>query len=126
MSVTTTELKQGVGTAKVSKNRWKLFITNLDLYVLLIPGLLFLLLFKYTPMYGIIIAFMDFNIFDGFTGSKWIGLAQFEKLLHSEEGTIAPASPMKIDLHDLASGVYHLSIQAASLPVYDVTVVHYK
>ncbi|MCU6796285.1 hypothetical protein OB236_29595, partial [Paenibacillus sp. WQ 127069] len=66
MSVRTLEVKQRVGTAKVSKNRGKLFLTNLDLYVLLIPGLLFLLLFKYTPMYGIIIAFMDFNIFDGF------------------------------------------------------------
>ncbi|MNQ95799.1 putative multiple-sugar transport system permease YteP [compost metagenome] len=36
-------------------------------------------------MYGIIIAFQDFNIFDGFMGSKWVGLDQFEKLIHSEE-----------------------------------------
>ncbi|OAS22690.1 ABC transporter permease [Paenibacillus oryzisoli] len=101
MSVTTTELKQGVGTAKVSKNRWKLFITNLDLYVLLIPGLLFLLLFKYTPMYGIIIAFMDFNIFDGFTGSKWVGLAQFEKLIHSEEFMQVFVNTLLISLYKL-------------------------
>ncbi|MDQ0889836.1 ABC-type polysaccharide transport system permease subunit [Paenibacillus sp. V4I9] len=49
------------------------------------PGLLVLFLFKYAPMYGIIIAFQDFNIFDGFAGSKWVGLDQFEKLVHSEE-----------------------------------------
>lgn len=70
---------------RVSSGRWRLFRGNLDLYILLVPGLLFLLLFKYAPMYGIIIAFQDFNIFDGFTGSKWVGLAQFEKLVHSEE-----------------------------------------
>lgn len=101
MSVRATELKQHAGTAKVSKNRWKLFVTNIDLYVLLIPGLLFLLLFKYTPMYGIIIAFMDFNIFDGFTGSKWVGLAQFEKLIHSEEFMQVFINTLLISLYKL-------------------------
>nr|WP_223869442.1 ABC transporter permease subunit [Paenibacillus sabuli] len=55
------------------------------MYLLLVPGLAFLLLFKYTPMYGIIIAFQEFNIFTGLSGSEWVGLEQFNKLLHSEE-----------------------------------------
>ncbi|AIQ60506.1 protein lplB [Paenibacillus borealis] len=58
---------------------------NLDMYALLLPGLAFLLLFKYTPMYGILIAFQDFNIFGGIGGSDWVGLAQFEKLIHSSD-----------------------------------------
>nr|WP_231869946.1 ABC transporter permease subunit [Paenibacillus riograndensis] len=58
---------------------------NRDYYVLLIPGLLFLLLFKYTPLYGVLIAFQDFNIFDGIRGSEWVGLEQFHKLVQSEE-----------------------------------------
>ncbi len=53
--------------------------------MLLIPGLLFLLLFKYTPLYGVLIAFQDFNIFDGIRGSEWVGLEQFHKLVRSEE-----------------------------------------
>ncbi|MGO4548908.1 ABC transporter permease [Paenibacillus sp. 2TAB23] len=65
--------------------RWKLIRGNLDMYLLLIPGLVFLLLFKYTPMYGIIIAFQDFNIFGGISGSEWVGTAQFERLWHSDE-----------------------------------------
>jgi putative aldouronate transport system permease protein len=65
--------------------RWKLIRGNLDMYLLLIPGLIFLLLFKYTPMYGIIIAFQDFNIFGGISGSEWVGTAQFERLWHSDE-----------------------------------------
>ena len=55
------------------------------MYLLLIPGLVFLLLFKYTPMYGIVIAFQDFNIFGGISGSEWVGVAQFERLLQSDE-----------------------------------------
>ncbi|WP_081972418.1 ABC transporter permease [Paenibacillus borealis] len=55
------------------------------MYALLLPGLAFLLLFKYTPMYGILIAFQDFNIFGGIGGSDWVGLAQFEKLIHSSD-----------------------------------------
>ncbi|SDC16338.1 putative aldouronate transport system permease protein [Paenibacillus sp. UNCCL117] len=68
-----------------SRGRWKLVLSNYDLYLLLVPGLIFLLLFKYAPMYGIIIAFQDFNIFDGVMGSRWVGLDQFEKLMHSEQ-----------------------------------------
>ncbi|MBD2844866.1 sugar ABC transporter permease [Paenibacillus sp. IB182496] len=74
-----------VADIKVKRNRWKLFRSNLDMYLLLVPGLAFLLLFKYTPMYGIIIAFQEFNIFTGLSGSEWVGLEQFNKLLHSEE-----------------------------------------
>ncbi|MCL6602731.1 MAG: ABC transporter permease subunit [Paenibacillus sp.] len=68
-----------------SSSKWRLAWNNRDYYVLLIPGLLFLLLFKYTPLYGVLIAFQDFNIFDGVMGSKWVGLEQFQRLLQSEE-----------------------------------------
>ncbi|CAN7601470.1 ABC transporter permease [Paenibacillus sp. LjRoot56] len=88
MSVTLTEAERKTAHAKPKikgSGRWKLIVTNYDLYLLLIPGILFLLIFKYAPMYGIIIAFQDFNIFDGFMGSKFVGLDQFEKLIHSEE-----------------------------------------
>jgi putative aldouronate transport system permease protein len=85
MSATEALLERKQVRAEAKKGRWRLFRSNIDLYILLIPGLLFLLLFKYTPMYGVIIAFMDFNIFDGFTGSEWVGLKHFGKLFHSDE-----------------------------------------
>ncbi|AIQ68284.1 ABC transporter permease [Paenibacillus graminis] len=68
-----------------SASKWRIAWRNRDYYVLLIPGLLFLLLFKYTPLYGVLIAFQDFNIFDGIRGSEWVGLEQFHKLVRSEE-----------------------------------------
>lgn len=58
---------------------------NSDMYMLLLPGLALLILFKYVPMYGILIAFQDFNIFDGIAGSEWVGFAHFAKMFQSAE-----------------------------------------
>lgn len=81
--------------------RWKLIRGNLDMYLLLIPGLVFLLLFKYTPMYGIIIAFQDFNIFGGISGSEWVGMAQFERLLQSDEFLQVLVNTLLISLYKI-------------------------
>ncbi|WP_217595209.1 sugar ABC transporter permease [Cohnella sp. GbtcB17] len=56
-----------------------------DLYLLLVPGIAVLLLFKYVPMYGILIAFQDFRIFDGMSGSEWVGLDNFRRLFTSDD-----------------------------------------
>ena len=58
---------------------------NYDLYLLLIPGLAFLLLFKYTPMYGLVIAFQDYDIFAGIRGSRWVGFENIAELSTSVE-----------------------------------------
>ncbi|GIP03197.1 MULTISPECIES: ABC transporter permease subunit [Paenibacillus] len=81
--------------------RWKLIRGNLDMYLLLIPGLVFLLLFKYTPMYGIVIAFQDFNIFGGISGSEWVGMAQFERLLQSDEFLQVLVNTLLISLYKI-------------------------
>ena len=62
------------------------FRRSLSLYALLIPGLLFILLFNYLPMYGIVIGFKDYNIFagnnpfDAIRLSPWVGLKFWNKL----------------------------------------------
>lgn len=48
------------------------------LYILLIPCIVYFIVFNYIPMYGIVIAFKDFNFAKGIMGSKWIGLANFK------------------------------------------------
>ncbi len=45
--------------------------------------LLWLLIFQYWPMYGVQIAFRNFNVVDGITGSPWVGLANFERFVSS-------------------------------------------
>lgn len=51
-----------------------------QMYLLLLPAVAATLLFKYVPMGGLIIAFQDFNIFDGIQESPFVGLKHFQKL----------------------------------------------
>ncbi|SFF08531.1 putative aldouronate transport system permease protein [Paenibacillus algorifonticola] len=57
---------------RLMRNRW--------LYMMVFPGLLYFLIFKYWPMYGIFIAFQDFQPFLGFWNSPFVGLKHFERL----------------------------------------------
>lgn len=54
-----------------------------QLYLLLLPVTLYLLIFHYAPMYGIVIAFKRYSISRGILESPWVGLTYFEKFLHS-------------------------------------------
>ncbi|MFK7692751.1 ABC transporter permease [Paenibacillus sp. HJGM_3] len=66
----------------VRRSAWRAVIRNdYDLYLLLVPGLLVMLIFRYLPMAGAIIAFKDYNLFDGIWGSPWVGLKHFQELL---------------------------------------------
>ncbi len=66
------------------KSFWHRVRKHWDMYLMLIPALAFLILFKYLPMWGIRIAFQDFNIFDP-NGSEWIGFTNFQKLFTSKD-----------------------------------------
>lgn len=52
---------------------------NYSLYILVLPVVLFYLIFCYKPMYGILMAFQDFNFRAGISGSPWVGIKQFER-----------------------------------------------
>ena len=54
-----------------------------QLWVLLLPCLVFFIVFCYFPMYGVQIAFRDYKAAFGITGSKWVGLKYFEKFFSS-------------------------------------------
>ncbi|UQZ85557.1 putative multiple-sugar transport system permease YteP [Paenibacillus konkukensis] len=56
---------------------------NWDYLIFIIPVVLYFLIFCYTPMYGVQLAFKRFNPALGIMGSPWIGLDNFEKLFHS-------------------------------------------
>lgn len=54
------------------------------LYLMILPGLLYFIVFKYAPMGGLIIAFQDYQPFLGILGSPWVGLKHFERLFTSD------------------------------------------
>jgi putative aldouronate transport system permease protein len=73
-----------------------------DLYLLLVPGLIFLLIFRYSPMYGLVIAFKDFNIYDGIAASPWVGMANFKRLLISPDFIRVCSNTLIISVYKIA------------------------
>jgi putative aldouronate transport system permease protein len=67
------------------------FRKNYSLYLMSIPGLLFLIIYKFLPLYGLTLAFKDFNLFNGDTlldsiiQSPWVGLQHFEKIFREQQ-----------------------------------------
>lgn len=68
---------RGAGTlyGRVIKHRW--------IYLIALPGFVYLLLFKFGPMWGLLLAFQHYNPFQGFLGSEWVGLKNFTDLFNS-------------------------------------------
>jgi putative aldouronate transport system permease protein len=61
------------------KNLWKQVAKHWEFYVLLLPGIILTIIYKYIPIYGVQIAFRDYNAMDGFFGSTWVGLKWFNR-----------------------------------------------
>ncbi|MDO5422283.1 MAG: ABC transporter permease subunit [Eubacteriales bacterium] len=55
------------------------------LYLILVPVILYYLLFKYLPMGGIVMAFQDYNLFKGIFGSEFVGLSVFQKIFKDHQ-----------------------------------------
>lgn len=64
------------------KARW---LKQWDLQLMVIPALLFVLLFSYVPMWGIVIAFQQYNLFKGVFHSPWVGLDNFKLFFNAPE-----------------------------------------
>lgn len=77
----------------IIRDRW--------LYLLLLPGLLYFLLFKYLPMAGILIAFKDFQPFLGFFRSAWVGGKHFNRLFTGHVFWMLFRNTMLIGLYNI-------------------------
>lgn len=66
------------------KKLWKEVQRDKCLYLLLIPFILWILFFAYKPMIGLQIAFKDYSIFKGISGSAWVGLEHFKEFITNE------------------------------------------
>lgn len=58
---------------------------NWPLYLMLVPGIIYLFLFNYVPMYGVTIAFKDFMASKGIMGSPWVGWSNFQRVFRSPD-----------------------------------------
>jgi putative aldouronate transport system permease protein len=84
----------GLGREMV-KNRW--------LYVLLIPGIIFFVVFRYIPIFGLRIAFMDYNQYNP-SASRWVGFDQFIRLFSRSSFQPVLLNTLKISVLKLICG----------------------
>jgi putative aldouronate transport system permease protein len=65
---------------RIRSERLRRLNRNKLLYLMILPGLIYFIIFKYVPMYGLIIAFKNYKPFKGMNGSDWAYLQHFERL----------------------------------------------
>ncbi|GIN56749.1 putative multiple-sugar transport system permease YteP [Lederbergia ruris] len=63
----------------------KNFTKHWMLYVMILPGIIFYIVFKYIPLFGSVIAFQDYQIFKGIWNSPWVGLENFQFLFSYQD-----------------------------------------
>ncbi|MBB3125984.1 putative aldouronate transport system permease protein [Paenibacillus rhizosphaerae] len=63
--------------ARLRRDKW--------LYLLMLPGLLYFLIFKYMPMWGVLLAFQNYQPFTGFWKSEWVGFEHFRLFFENPE-----------------------------------------
>lgn len=80
------------------KSRWFYFKKNLPLTIMALPGVVLMILFKYLPLSGIILAFKKYNIRNGIFGSAWNGLKNFEYLFKTKDAWIITRNTLGYNL----------------------------
>lgn len=72
---------------KVSRlaREWKHLKRNLEMIGLISPGLLYIIIFSYLPMFGIVLAFKQYRFDKGIWGSDWVGFQNFKFFFVSED-----------------------------------------
>ena len=77
----------------------------LPIWLMLVPVFAYFFVFKILPMYGIQMAFKDFNLMKGLSGSKWVGLKHFKKLFNDPYFYRIFRNTVRISLLSLITGI---------------------
>jgi putative aldouronate transport system permease protein len=73
---------------------------------LVLPGILYFVIFKYLPMVGVVVAFQDFNTVKGFFKSEFVGLKNFEYFFTSKDWLIVTWNTVYLNILFLFSGLF--------------------
>ncbi|MBO5069931.1 MAG: sugar ABC transporter permease [Roseburia sp.] len=80
----------------------KKFLKQWQLYLLILPAAVYLLIFNYQPMYGVQIAFRDFSIRDGIWGSEWVGLKYIKQFIEYPNFKLLLGNTLRLGVYTLA------------------------
>ncbi|MEH7179268.1 ABC transporter permease [Neobacillus vireti] len=95
----------GIKKEFVSKrSRWKKVRKHWQLYFLVAVPLVFLFIFKYVPMAGIVIAFKDYSVVKGIAGSDWAGLKYFQSFFNSPNFSLLLKNTLGLSVYGLIVG----------------------
>lgn len=97
------EIDSRAGT-HVKKGRLRRFLKQWDIQLMVLPAMMFILVFSYIPMYGVLMAFQDYSLFKGFLNSPWVGFKHFEMFFGAPEFWTIMRNTLVISLLKLCIG----------------------
>lgn len=84
---------EGKVLRRLKRDKW--------LYVLLLPGILYFLIFKYVPMWGVVLAFKNYQPFTGVINSEWVGLEHFRNFFQNPDFFKLMRNTLLLSLYNL-------------------------
>ncbi|CAM4195109.1 ABC transporter permease [Paenibacillus tarimensis] len=87
--------------AERRRSIWKGVKRDRFLYLLALPGIVFFILFKYVPMWGIVISFQDYSPYQGMWASPWVGFEHYIRFFSNPDFLILFRNTMAINLLSL-------------------------
>jgi len=86
------------------RHTFKHILSKYQLFVMLSPALIALILFSYVPMYGVIIAFQEFNTLHGIWGSQFVGLTHFYDFFRSAMFNVTFTNTLLLSFYSILFG----------------------
>lgn len=97
--------KNGAAASVSKKNRWYYFKQNLPLTLLAFPTIVVFFIFRYIPLYGLILPFKDFKVSLGLFASRWCGIENFRFLFGGSSILIPLRNTLLYNLVFIAGGL---------------------
>jgi putative aldouronate transport system permease protein len=100
----TTVIKSEKRRVTKSHSLWRQYWNYKYMFIMLLPVLAYYAIFHYGPMYGVLIAFQDYRVLEGVSGSPWVGLANFKDLFTGEYFPLVLRNTLLINFYKLLLG----------------------
>lgn len=91
-------------TLKPEKRRFRAIRSYWDLYLIMLPGILYFVVYKYFPMWGVVIAFQNYSVFSGIWGSEWVGWLHFKNMFLADDFYTIFRNTLLISIYKLIWG----------------------
>lgn len=105
----------GSPAIRPKKKSFNKALSNWQLYLMVFLPVIYIIIFHYLPMYGIIIAFKNYSPIKGIMNSSWVGLAHFDRFFHSYQFLKLLKNTLLLSLYSLIAGFPFPIILALSL-----------